>query len=129
MAHPNEELLRKGYDAFAAYDLETIQGLFADDVVFHTPGRNPTSGDYKGKDEVFGYLANLLTLSDGTFKSQPHDILANDKHGLVLARNTAQRAGKTLDINEVAIYHIEGGKVVEAWFHNADDYADDEFWS
>src|SRR6266542_197755 len=129
MSHPNEELLRKGYAAFAAYDLDTIQALFAEDVVFHAPGRNPTSGDYKGKDEVFGYLANLLTLSDGTFKSEPHDILANDTHGLVLAHNTAQRAGKTLDINEVAVYHIEGGKVVEAWFHNADDYRDDEFWS
>jgi len=129
MTHPNEELLRKGYDAFATYDLDTIQGLFADDVVFHVPGRNPLSGEYKGKDAVFGFFAQLLTLSEGTFKATPHQILANDTHGVVLTNNTAARAGKTLDINEVAVYHIEGGKVVEAWYHNEDDHRDDEFWS
>jgi uncharacterized protein len=129
MAHPNEELLRKGYEAFATYDLDTIQAMFADDVVFHVPGRNPISGEYKGKDAVFGFLAQLLTLSDGTFKSTAHEFLANDTHGVVLAHNTATRQGKTLDINEVAVYHIEGGQVVEAWYHNEDDYRDDEFWS
>src|SRR6266487_5323652 len=64
MGHPNEDLLRKGYEAFASYDLDTIQALFADDVVFHIPGKNPVSGDYKGKDEVFGFFAKMLTLSD-----------------------------------------------------------------
>jgi ketosteroid isomerase-like protein len=128
--HPNEDLLRKGYEAFGKYDLETIQALFADDVVFHIPGKNPVSGDYKGKDEVFGFFAKMLTLSDGTFKTEAHDVLANDTHGIVLAHNTAQREGKVpLDINETAIYHIDDGKVVEAWFFNASDYTDDEFWS
>ena len=40
MAHPNEDLIRKGYQAFAAQDMATLNELFADDVVWHAQGRN-----------------------------------------------------------------------------------------
>jgi ketosteroid isomerase-like protein len=46
MAHPNEELTRRAYDAFSRGDADTLRQLFADDAVFHEPGRNPVSGDH-----------------------------------------------------------------------------------
>ena len=129
MANKNEELLRKGYEAFASYDLDTIRALFADDVVWHVGGRNQLSGTFKGKDEVFGWFAKLLTLSEGTFKIDVHDVMANDTHAVVLSNDTAQRGDKHLDLQAVAVYHIEGGQVKEAWFFNSDVYADDEFFA
>ena len=33
--HPNLELMRRGYAAYTSGDLETIDRLFADDVVWH----------------------------------------------------------------------------------------------
>ncbi len=56
MAHPNEELLRRGYDAFTKGDMEAVNELFADDIVWHNAGRDQFAGDYHGKDEVFGLL-------------------------------------------------------------------------
>jgi uncharacterized protein len=47
-----------------------VEGLFADDIVFHQPGRNPTSGDYRGIDRVLGLLRTLAERSGGTFRSQ-----------------------------------------------------------
>jgi hypothetical protein len=47
MAHPNEELTRRAYDAFSRGDVDTLRRLFADDAVFYEPGRNPVSGDTK----------------------------------------------------------------------------------
>jgi ketosteroid isomerase-like protein len=129
MANTNEELLRRGYDAFASYDLDTIRALFADDVIWHVGGRSQLAGTFKGKDEVFGWFAKLLTLSEGTFKIEVHDILANDTHAVVLSHDTAQRADKSLSLDAVAVYHIENGQVKEAWFFNSDVYADDEFFS
>ncbi|TML80534.1 MAG: nuclear transport factor 2 family protein [Actinobacteria bacterium] len=130
MAHPNEALLRKGYEAFASYDLDTIRALFADDIVWHVGGgRNPLTGTIKGKDEVFGWFAKLLTLSDGTFKIDVHDVIANDNHAVVLSTDTAQRGDKSLRVEAVAVYHIDNGQVTEAWFFNSDAYADDEFFS
>jgi ketosteroid isomerase-like protein len=47
--HPHEEVFMRTYEAFTAGDLEALAELFADDV-WHTPGRNPLSGDYQGRD-------------------------------------------------------------------------------
>ena len=35
MAHPNEELVRKGYDAFASGDMDTLRELFDPGIVWH----------------------------------------------------------------------------------------------
>ena len=43
MAHPNVDLLNKGYDAFDKGDLDTVRALFAEDIVFHVPGRSISS--------------------------------------------------------------------------------------
>ena len=42
MAHPNEELVRRGYEAFNNADVETLRELFADTTIFHEPGHNPS---------------------------------------------------------------------------------------
>jgi hypothetical protein len=50
--------------------------LFADDLVFHQPGRNPTSGDYQGLHAVLGLLQTSANAPEGTFRSQVQDLLA-----------------------------------------------------
>src|SRR5205807_9633935 len=92
-------------------------------------GRNPLTGTIRGEDEVFGWFAKLLTLSDGTSKIDVHDVTANDNHAVVLSTDTAQRGDKSLRVEAVAVYHIDNGQVPEAWFFNSDAYADDEFFS
>jgi ketosteroid isomerase-like protein len=37
MAHPNEELVRKGYDAFNRGDMDTLRELFDPEIVWHFP--------------------------------------------------------------------------------------------
>jgi hypothetical protein len=41
MAHPNEELVRRGYEAFNDADVETLRQVFADTTIFHEPVRSP----------------------------------------------------------------------------------------
>jgi ketosteroid isomerase-like protein len=129
MPEDNVALVRMGYEAFAAGDLDTLRGLFDDNIIWHVGGRSPLAGDYKGIDEVFGFFAKLVELSGGTFKIDLHAALADDEHSVALTRNTGEREGKRLDDNGVAVYHVAGGKVTEAWFHPGDAYAEDEFWS
>jgi ketosteroid isomerase-like protein len=127
--HPNEELLRKGYAAFESADLDTIRELFAEDAVVHTFGKNPLSGTYKGRDEIFGFLAQLITLAEGTYKISLHEVLANDDHVVALGNVTASRAGRSIAYNQVATYHVRNGQVSEAWYVADDQYAEDEFWN
>jgi hypothetical protein len=69
VAHPNEEVVRTGYDAFSRGDMDTLRGLFVDDVVWHIPGRSPLAGDHRGVDAVLGYLARRWSSPAGRFRS------------------------------------------------------------
>jgi hypothetical protein len=129
MAHPNEDRIRKGYEAFAAGNLQALDALFADDILWHVGGRNPFTGDYKGRQEVYGFFAKLAELSGGTFRLELHDVLANDHHGVALVNTTAQREGKTLNDNTMHVFELEDGVVKEFWGYPADQYAADEFWT
>jgi len=129
MAHPNEDLLRTGFEAFGRGDMDALRELFADDVVWHFPGKSQLAGEYRGKEEVLGFLGKSFELSGGTLKLEIHDILANDEHGTVLTHVTGQREGKSLDDNSVQVFHIRDGKVSESWIHPGDLYAGDDFWS
>jgi ketosteroid isomerase-like protein len=128
MHHPNEELIRRGYEAFGSGDMATLNGLFADDIVWHAPGRNQLAGTFKGKDEVFATFQKVFELTGGNFKLDIHTILADDEHAVVLARAMGQREGKSLDDNSVQVFHIKDGKVTEQWLYPGDAYAADEFW-
>jgi ketosteroid isomerase-like protein len=129
MTHPNEDLARRGYAAFATGDMATLNELFADDIVWHAPGRNELSGTFKGKDEVFANLQKNMELTGGTFRLEIHALIADDDHAVALLRARAEREGKTLDVNTVQIFHIADGKLTESWLHPSDAYASDEFWS
>lgn len=129
MAHPNEEVVRGGIAAFQAGDLEKIKELFADDIVWHIPGRSPLSGTFKGKEEVLGFLAKTAEMTGGTFKVEIHDICASDEHVVALMRQSGEREGKSLDGQFANVFHIRDGKVAEFWGHPFDLYAIDEFWS
>jgi uncharacterized protein len=128
MAHPNEDLVRKGYAAFLSGDMTAVSELFSDDIVWHAPGRNQLAGDQRGKDAVLANFQKTFELTGGTFSLDIHDILANDTHVVVLARATGEREGKRLDDNIVQVFHVSDGKVTEQWLQPGDTYATDEFW-
>jgi uncharacterized protein len=129
MAHPNEDLLRRGYQAFAADDIDTVLSLFADDIVWHMSGSNQLSGDYRGHQEVVRLFSRMMELSGGTFRLDIHDVLANDVHGTVLVTAHAERDDQKMDVREVNVLHLAGGKVTEFWNFTENQEALDKFFA
>lgn len=129
MAHPNEDLARRGYAAFGAGDVDTLRTLIAPDCVWHVPGRSPLAGDYRGLEEILGFFAKSGELTGGTLRLEIHDILANDDHVVVLSESSAERDGHRLEGRSSDVYHIRDGKVAEHWTCPVDALAWDEFWS
>jgi uncharacterized protein len=127
MAHPNEELYRKGFEAFQNRDMETLKSHFTDDIVWHVSGRSPLAGDYKGWEEVSGFFMRQAEATGGTLELELHDLFANDDHIVALLRTKAERNGKRLDDPGVHVVHVRNGKLAESWYHNLDQYALDEF--
>ena len=129
MAHPNEEIVRSGFDAFAKGDVDTLRQLFDQDAVWHVPGRSPLSGDHRGMDAILGFLARTMELTGGTFRAEVHEVVANDEHAVAIYVTRGERAGRTLEARNVLVSHIRNGKLAEAWLLSADLYAVDEFFS
>lgn len=129
MAHPNEELLRRAYDAFARGDLDTVLSLFSDTIHWHVQGENPLSGVYVGHEQVRRFLEALAERSGGTFRVDIHDVLANDEHGVVLVTVRAEREGKTLAHTEAHVWHLSKGKATEYWHLPTDPAVVDRFWA
>jgi uncharacterized protein len=129
MRHPNAELLATQLDALARGDLATAMSFYTDDVVFHYPGRNPLSGEYRGKEQVLGLLDKAFQLTNGSFKPEVHDILASDQHVAALVTVRAERDGASVEWQSVDLFHVRDGKLSEHWVHEVDQDAVDRFWS
>ena len=128
--HPNALRYRYALQAFNDNELDTAKKVFSKDIVYQFPGRSPIAGEYRGIEQFFKVLHLMKDMTAGTFTVEPKIIMANDEGVMVYARATAQREGKTLDIDQVNLYRFnEDGIIFEGRIIPVDLYAFDEFWS
>lgn len=59
----NIELVKKGYEAFSAGDVDTVMSLFDDNIEWVQPGDSAISGIYHGKAELGEYFSRLAEKS------------------------------------------------------------------
>ena len=127
--HPNETLIRAGYDAFVNGDLDGVRSFLDPNVVWHVSGTGPLAGVYNGHAELLQFFARVAELTDGSVSIEAKDILVNDDHVIVLTRLQAARGGKTLDDRGVAVFKIRDGKAFEVHMFAEDQAALDEFFA
>jgi ketosteroid isomerase-like protein len=132
MANANEELVRKGYEAFGNGDMDTLARLMADDVVHTFPGTSQVSGDHKGRDAAFAMYGKLFELSGGTFNAELQSAIAKGDDTVVAKHgHSAKRDDETIEVEETLTFTIEGGKMtrLESSFEPGDQAAVDKFWA
>jgi uncharacterized protein len=114
---PKETAIRALYAARADREHERVRPLLGDDVVWHEPGDEDYSGDYRGPDEVVALLDKLLAVTEGSFTLEPVAFLGTDDHLAAKIRWSAERGARRVQGAELAVYRLEGGKIAEVWFH------------
>jgi ketosteroid isomerase-like protein len=132
MANDNEDLVRKGYEAFGQGAMDTLARLMADDVVHTFPGDSQVSGEHKGRDAAFALYGKLFELSGGTFKADLKSATARGDDTVVAKHgHSATRDGKTIDVEETLTFTIEDGQMtrLESSFEPGDQAAVDDFWA
>jgi len=130
VSQSNAEILRAGYEAFAAGDVPAVLAVLSEEIAWHIPGRSPLAGDYTGHDEVLGFFQNLVERSNGTFHLDVHDILDNGEDKVVvLVTEKAERNGASLAVSGVHVWGVQDGKATSMQAFVADEYEVDEFWS
>jgi ketosteroid isomerase-like protein len=116
-------------EAFANKEGFALRDCFAEDAVWHVPGSGVMSGTYRGRSEIFRFLARLPKLTGGTYRSTFLDALASEERGAGLYRARGERNGRTIDIDQVLLFTIRDGVVVEVLALPSDPAAFDAFWA
>jgi ketosteroid isomerase-like protein len=126
--HPNAEIVRKGYDAFVAGDMEWMNEHLHQNIVWHEPGDNVLSGAVRGREAVLAHFAKQVQFFLPEFDI--HDILANDDHAVVMATVRARRHDnqEVFEGRYVHMFHLDDeGRALESWIFNEDQAGLDEF--
>ncbi|HET9462161.1 MAG TPA: nuclear transport factor 2 family protein [Gaiellaceae bacterium] len=128
-ASPNAAIVRRIFDAFARKEGFALRGLFAEDAVWNVPGSGVMAGVYRGRDEIFRFLARLPKETDGTYSSELVDVLASDRRAAALYRARGTRHGRTLELDQVLLFTIEDGLVREVLALPSDPDSFEAFWA
>ena len=126
--HPNVARIKDGYAAFAKGDFAALNDLFAEDLLWHEPGRNQLAGDFRGREAVYGYFGKLMEVTEGSFHLELQAVFADDEHGVALVVSTASRGGRSVEVHDAHIFRLRDGKVMEFWNASTDPYAYDELF-
>jgi ketosteroid isomerase-like protein len=87
------------------------------------------AGTFRGRDQIFRFLATLPKETDGTYGSQLIDVLASDERAAALYRASGRRKGRQLDLDQVLLFRIEDGLVREVLALPSDPAAFERFWA
>jgi ketosteroid isomerase-like protein len=127
--HPNVELARRGFVAFATGDRATIDELIDADAVWRIRGRSDLAGEYRGREAILAMLRETAVRTGGTYRAELHYAVADDAHVVAVYRATGQRDERAIDILQALIVRVGDGRWVEVDAVPTDQYAFDEFWS
>jgi uncharacterized protein len=127
VARADEAVVQRFAQAMVDRDVAAIAECLADDVVIHVPGRNPLSGEHRGKGQVLHRLFQAWEEAFGSLHIDVHDVLSTDEHVVLLSDRRAERDGTEVRMRAASIYHVRNGRITEAWLMEWDPYALDEF--
>ncbi len=125
----NESVVRRIFDAFARKQGFALRDLFAADAVWTVPGDGAMAGAYRGREEIFRFLARLPKETGGTYTSRLLDVLASDERAAAVYRASGERHGRRLDLDQVLLFRFEDGLVREVLALPSDPAAFDDFWA
>lgn len=125
----NVALVERMYELFNVGDLDTLKTeVFAPDLVWTLPGRNPVGGVKNGPDEVIAFFGGLVRSGIKV------DLIKIDAWGddtvVEVHRGHGTSRGATLDALNCTHYRIRNDRIAEVQVYMSDQYgADNFFWS
>lgn len=122
---PRVEKMQRGMAAFGQGDTEAMKATMSPDIVWHLPGNNPLSGDYRGPDAVVEMLGELQRLTGGAV--EPTDMLVGDDYIMSFTQFTG---GDGLEVVFADAFRFtDDDQVVEYWSLASDQAAVDALLS
>jgi uncharacterized protein len=125
----NTEVVRRGFEAFAAADLATLTKLIDADATWHASPAGVLGGNYNGRDAILASFAQLQKETAGTFRSKPVAMAASGDKVFVQAEITAERKGRKLKAGEVLVFTVMDGRLRDVHLYYGDHPENEKFWA
>ena len=129
MKHPNIHILEQIYQKFSERDIQGLLALCADEITFQVAGKSQLAGKFTKKTFASEFLTRLQEISQGSYSLEVHDIMASDRHGMVLVSSSLMKNGEKVLLRAAHIWRIENGKPVAWYEYPRDLYQFDAIWS
>jgi ketosteroid isomerase-like protein len=127
--HPHAAAARRGFEDFVRGDVGALLGLFAPDAVWHVPGANAMTGDYRGLEEIGAFLRRTAELTGGSYEVDLLWAVADDDHLVTLYRARGEREARRLDIEQALFIRVEDSRWQDIRAQPLDQAAFDAFWA
>lgn len=127
--HPNSLLLHQCLQAANAGDRQTLQALWAEDIVWRVKGAGPWRGEIKGAEEIFEHLADLGEVGSVGFHTEIEDVMVSNRRAAVLCQSTAEFGDRSLDASFLLIATIIDRRIQEVVTVPIDPERVEEFWA
>lgn len=125
----NAAVVRRGYEAFIAGDMDKLMEQYTEDSVWHVGGSGPMAGDKKGKDAILAYFGELASRTNGSLKVTLEDVTVGDRYTVGVHSYYAERDGKSINERSVLVCSVSGGKLTEVFEMHEDPARADDFWT
>lgn len=108
-------LVRRGYEAFIAGDMEWMNEHLHENIVWHSPGNSVLSGDYRGRENVLAWFAKTVQIALPEFDI--HDIVGSEDHVVAILTINWRRHDnqETFEDRNVQVFHVDEGRAIEVW--------------
>jgi ketosteroid isomerase-like protein len=125
----NSDIVVRMYECFNQGDLDTIRKeIFAPDLNWRLPGRNPVGGEKKNAEEVLAFFGELVKSHIQVTLVGIHDW--GDDTVVEVHRGKGEAGDAKLDALNCTHSHIRDGKIADVQVYMSDQYAADNFfWS
>lgn len=129
MENQTVKTAREFLEAVQNGDQAKLGALLHPDIKWHQPGNNHLSGTKQSNMEVFQMVGGMFAVSlNSLVLKEIKSITANGNQAACVLHWKAQRPGAVLDVDNVDVYTVENGQIVEATVYSADISQEDHFW-
>lgn len=112
-----ERVVHDFYAARERRDWNAVRLLLASDVIWReNDGNLDYSGAHRGRDAVAALLAKFTEITGGTFVLEPQELISTAEHVAASVRWRAERDGRRVEGNDLAVYRVTNGQIAEASF-------------
>ncbi|OIN59528.1 hypothetical protein BLX24_10095 [Arsenicibacter rosenii] len=130
MKNQATQIVTRFLKAVQTGDQATLAAALHDGITWNQPGNNAFSGVKRSKTDVFQMVGGMFSLTEDTMRLTNIKVVAENGNEIacLLHWTAARPTGEVLDVDNIDVYTVKDGQIVNAQVFSADIDQENRFW-